>query len=565
MSRSGDTRRSAEPGAGFVPADFQPPLPRDRLLLEEAPGEEAVPLDVLFIGGGPAGLAGAIELARLARAEREKGGALGDLEIGVLEKATTLGEHCLSGAVVHPGPFRELFPDVAPEDLPFRRPAPSDRVYFLGERGRVRLPTPPTMHNAGHYVASICEIVRWMGERAEELGVNVFTGFPADALLVQDGAVVGARTTPAGLTREGEPGSGYMPPTDVSARVTVLSEGTRGSLTSAWLDWQGIESPNAQIYALGVKELWRVPSAPDAVIHTLGWPLPDDAFGGSFVYPMGDDLVAVGLVVGLDYPEAGLDGHLLLQQLKTHPLVASILEGGEIEEWGAKTIPEGGFYALPERLHGDGLVIVGDAAGFVDVASLKGIHYAVQSGMLAARAVFRALGDDDVSERSLRPYDASIRDSFIAHDLYRTRNMRLAFKEGGLYRGGLRAALMTLTRGAFPGGRIPAEEDASEPRQPGGEVDLSPDGERTFSKEDAVYRSGNTTRDDIPSHLVAGEDVPDDVADFYAHMCPAGVYERDGHGLVVNAPNCIDCKATDVLGPRWTPREGGSGPGYQRM
>ncbi|HKK07898.1 MAG TPA: electron-transfer flavoprotein:ubiquinone oxidoreductase [Gemmatimonadota bacterium] len=564
MSQAGDTIAEGA-GGGFVPEDHQPPLPLERLLLEEEPGEEAVPLDVLFVGGGPAGLAGAIELARLCRRDAEEGGGLGDLEIGVLEKAETLGEHCLSGAVVKPGPFRELFPEVPLEELPFRRPSPGDRVYLLTERGRVRLPTPPTMHNDGNHIASICEIVRWMGERAEDLGVNVFTGFPADALLVRDGGVLGVRTTPAGLDREGEPGSGYMPPTDVSARVTVLAEGTRGSLTSAWLDAQGIASRNAQIYALGVKELWRVPRTPDAVIHTLGWPLPPDVFGGSFLYPMADDLLALGLVVGLDYHEAGLDVHGLLQRLKGHPMVAGLLEGGEIEEWGGKTIPEGGFYALPERLHGDGLVVVGDAAGLVDVPSLKGIHYAVHSGMLAARAVFEALREDDVSERGLRRYDEAIRESFVVGDLYRTRNMRLAFKEGGLYRGGARAALMTLTGGAFPGRRIPAEADARERRVPGRVGRFAPDGKRTFSKEDAVFRSGNTTRDDIPSHLVVGEDIPASVAEFYEHMCPAGVYSREGDRLVVNAPNCIDCKATDILGPRWTPREGGSGPGYKRM
>jgi len=564
MSQSPQTT-AAESGGRFVPADHQPPLPSERLLVRGPPGDEALPLDVLFVGGGPAGLAGAIELARLARRDAEEGGELGDLEIGVLEKSETLGDHCLSGAVVKPGPFRELFPDVPLEDLPFRRPSPGDRVYLLTERGRVRIPTPPTMHNDGNHVASICEIVRWMGRRAEELGVNVFTGFPADALLVEGGGVRGVRTTPAGLDREGEPGSGYMPATDVSARVTVLAEGTRGSLTSAWLRWQGIGSRNAQIYALGVKELWRVPAAPDAVIHTMGWPLPPDVFGGSFLYPMADDLLALGLVVGLDYHEAGLDVHGLLQRLKGHPMVAQLLEGGEIEEWGGKTIPEGGFYALPERLHGDGLVVVGDAAGFVDVPSLKGIHYAVHSGLLAARAVFEALREGEPSERALRRYDEAIRDSFVVSDLYRTRNMRLAFKEGGLYRGGARAALMTLTGGSIPGRRIPAEPDAEEPRVPGRAGEFTPDGSLTFSKEDAVYRSGNTTRDDIPSHLVVGEDVPPEVAEFYEHMCPAGVYAREGDRLTVNAPNCIDCKATDVLGPRWTPREGGSGPGYKRM
>src|SRR5437870_1455858 len=546
-----------------IPARYQPPLPLDKLLLPvAAPGAgDRMELDVLIVGAGPAGLACAIELARVAQREHT------DVNIGVLEKAEALGEHCLSGAVVNPRASRQPFPDLRDGDFPFRGPVTKERVAFLTSRWAFTLPTPPTMHNAGNYVASLCEIVRWLGERAMALGVHVFTGFPAASLLVSRQRVAGVRTAATGLDREGRPLSNYMAPNDLVAKVTVLAEGTRGALAQAWLDWQSVPSGNPQIFALGVKEIWETTRPLDTIVHTLGWPLPIDAFGGSFMYPLEPNLVALGLVVGLDYRDAGLDVHELFQRMKLHPLFRRYLEGGEMVEWGAKTIPEGGYHSVPARRSGDGVVILGDAAGFVDVPSLKGIHYAMQSGMLAARAILGALQAGDVSPARLADYDRMVSESFIVQDLYRTRNMRLAFKDG-FYAGGLKAALMTLTGGRFPGRKITMQRDAEVARHIAPGVSpgpLVPDGRLTFSKVDGVFKSGNVTRDTIPGHLIVGWEGTPELAEFYARLCQAGVYEQVGGGLRVNAPNCIDCKATDVLGPRWTPREGGSGPKYKRM
>ena len=558
------------------PIDYQPRIDHtEYLAVPEAPGDQRIDVGVLFVGAGPAGLAGAIRLSQLLETAPEVKERLGEVPVAVVEKGKYPGAHLVSGAVVNPIAFRALFPDVAESALPFRGPVRGEELYLLTGRRAFRSPLmPPTMRNHGNWAASISEMARWLAERAERAGVSILTETTAAKLLVSDHAVRGVLTGDKGRGRDGNPEANFEPGAEVVATATVLAEGVNGHLAGALDRHFHVAGKNPQVYALGVKEVWDVPRPLDRVIHTMGWPLrwgkAAAEFGGSFVYPMGERQVAIGLVVGLDYRDASLSVHDLLQQLKLHPLVRPILAGGSRAEhgWGAKSIPEGGFFALPGRLSVPGAVVTGDSAGFVNVPALKGIHYAMWSGMLAAEAIFACLkaGRDPALLGALAGYDEAVRRSFIWSDLYRVRNMRQAFA-AGLLPGAALAGLMTLTGGAFPGGRFPAEPDALRPVAPRPRRYPKADGKLTFDKLSSVYASGNRTRDTQPNHLLVKTDVPDALGETWINMCPAGVYEwiTDDQGvrkLRVNSPNCVQCGAISAKGGRLTPPEGGSGPEY---
>ena len=550
------------------PSDYPPPFSADEFVAP--PGEPEIEVGVLIVGAGPAGLACAIRLGQLLEGEPELAERLGDVPVAVLEKGKQPGSHLLSGAVVNPRSLRTLFQGrVRTGDMPFYGRVEHESVYFLTPERAMRIPTPPTMRNHGNFVASLSQLGRWLSERAEEAGATILPETAATKLLLSDARVRGVRTGDRGRGRGGEELGNFEPGSDVHARVTVLAEGTQGHLTGVALDRFGLAGENPQVWALGVKEVWRVQKPLDRVIHTMGWPLRAGAkfreFGGSFIYPMGADLVTLGMVVGLDYRDVELSVHDLLQELKTHPLVGGILEGGERVAWGAKTIPEGGFLSVPRRLHAPGLLICGDGAGLVNVPALKGIHYAVESGRLAAEAAFGVLkrGETPWRRGALAGYDQALHSSWVWEDLRRVRNMRQAFGRG-FWLGSALAGAMTVSRGAFPPGNARGERDDDQELVRAGAAGSypAPDGKLTFDKLSSVFLSGNKTRDDAPNHIRVRTDVPQEVAEMWEHLCPAKVYEAVEGGVEVTASNCVQCGAITAKGGRLTPPEGGSGPEY---
>jgi electron-transferring-flavoprotein dehydrogenase len=559
------------------PADYPPPFsPSEAIAAPTDPADERIEVGICIVGAGPAGLACAIRLGQLIEDDPGTAERLGEVPVAVIDKGKGAGSHLLSGAVVNPRALRTLFRDRPELDaIPTYGEVPGEGVYLLTKGSAIRIPPPPTMRNHGNLIASVSELGRWLAERAEEGGAMLLTETSAQQLLVDHGTVRGIRTGDKGRGRNGEELPNFEPGSDIVARVTVLAEGTAGHLTGAAVDRFGLAGAYPQVWALGVKEVWRVPKPLRQIVHTMGWPLRKRAkygeFGGSFIYPMGDELVSLGFVAGLEYRDVEFSVHDVLQEFKTHKLVRKILDGGERVAWGAKTITEGGYHALPARFHAPGLLLAGESAGLVNVPTLKGIHYAVESGRLAAEAAWRALrrGENPARIGALDSYDDELRSSYVVRDLREVRNMRQVFDKG-FFLGGAYASAMTVTKGRFPPKEFRIEPNVAHEliRTDRAKAYPAPDGKLTFDKLSSVFLSGNKTRDDQPNHIRIQREVPLRVAELWVRMCPASVYElgeSDGQGTVtvqVNASNCVQCGAITAKGGRLTPPEGGSGPEY---
>ena len=547
---------------------------------------ETLEVDVLIVGGGPAGLSAALRLAQL---QTQHGGE--PLSIAVIEKAREAGAHELSGAVLDPSTLRDLIPDFREKGAPLAAEVRSDRVYFFTQGSKVPFPIiPPPLRNHGNYIISLNLFVRWLAEQAEGSGIDFFTGFAAQDVLMDGPRVIGVRTGDRGIDKHGQPKPAHEPGVDILAKVTILCDGVRGNLTKELMRRLPLShGRQPQQFALGIKELWEVPRdriEPGSVIHTMGYPLRQEEFGGGFIYAMPDGQVSIGFVVGLDYKDPLFDPHMAFNRFKLHPFVGSLLDGGQMIRYGAKALPEGGWNTIP-RPYMDGALIAGDAGSFLNSMRLKGIHLAMRTGMLAAESAFEAIRGGDTSEAGLRRYQNKIDASPVRAELYPVRNVHQAFGHG-LLAGLAFAGLSVVTKGWWIGdchGEAGHERMKTLSSYSGvPPASLTPgnatpvDRKLAFDKVTNVHYSGTAHDEDQPSHLLVHTEVCSSICGpEYGHpcirFCPANVYEIvqdvSGPRLQINASNCVHCKTCDIMDPyqviTWVPPEGGGGPQYNGM
>ena len=537
---------------------------------------EAMEYDVVIVGAGPSGLAAAIRLKQLAGEQGR------ELSVCVLEKGSEVGAHILSGACFEPRALDELFPDWRERGAPLHTPATDDSFLFLSEGKSWRLPTPPQMHNHGNYIISLGNLCRWLAEQAEGLGVEIYPGFAAaEVLYHEDGRVKGVATGDLGVGKDGQFTGNYQPGMELHARQTLFAEGCRGSLTQVVMErFRLRDGVQPQTYGIGIKELWEIAPArhqPGRMIHTVGWPLPADTYGGSFLYHLENNQVAVGFVVGLDYRNPWLSPFEEFQRFKTHPAIRATFEGGRRLAYGARSLSEGGFQSIP-RLTFPGGLLIGDTAGFLNVAKIKGSHTAMKSGMVAAEAVFEQID----SAAAITAYPARLKASWLWEELHAVRNIRPGFRRG-LWAGLALAAIDTyLFRGKAPWtlGHHADHEALEEKSKHAPIAYPKPDGVLTFDRLSSVFLSSTNHEENQPSHLRlkdAAAPIAVNLARYGApetRYCPAGVYELVGEDsgeprLQINAQNCLHCKTCDIKDPTrnitWTVPEGGGGPNYPNM